>query len=91
MITTPSQPAGSDEEFVFSRSIATPPALSEGSAGEAVMDLQTALAGLGLFETKIDGVFGPITRRAVIKFQRSHQLKADGVVGPKTWADIIPD
>lgn len=31
-----------------------------------------------------DGIFGPLTRNAVMLWQRRHNLVADGVVGPKT-------
>ena len=55
------------------------------------MDLQSALADMNIFNANIDGVFGPETRQSVIEFQQNHQLKSDGVVGPKTWAAIIPD
>ncbi|MGB3767747.1 MAG: peptidoglycan-binding domain-containing protein [Phormidesmis sp.] len=76
---------------MVSRSNQAPPTLLEGSKGQAVKKLQAALAELKILTSKIDGIFGPDTCQAVMEFQRSHQLTADGVVGPKTWADIIPD
>jgi hypothetical protein len=35
-----------------------------------------------------DGVFGPITERAVKRFQRSNGLLVDGIVGPQTRAAL---
>ncbi|MEW6246035.1 MAG: peptidoglycan-binding domain-containing protein [Nitrospirota bacterium] len=35
-----------------------------------------------------DGIYGAATRAAVIRFQRTHGLKPDGIVGPKTWASL---
>jgi len=34
---------------------------------------------------KVDGMFGPKTRTAVVEFQRSHGLAPNAVVGPQTW------
>lgn len=53
--------------------------LKLGTKNGYVRTLQTAL---GL---KRDGVFGPQTKEAVIKFQKSKGLTPDGVVGPSTW------
>src|SRR5207344_172965 len=52
------------------------------SAGVAA--LQVALHGRGLYHGTIDGVRGPATTRAVMRFQRRVGLPADGVAGPKT-------
>ena len=40
---------------------------------------------------KPDGIYGPVTKKAVIAFQKANPKlgAADGVVGPKTWAAII--
>jgi peptidoglycan hydrolase-like protein with peptidoglycan-binding domain len=34
----------------------------------------------------IDGDFGPMTKAAVIAFQKKSNLAPDGVVGLKSWA-----
>jgi peptidoglycan hydrolase-like protein with peptidoglycan-binding domain len=38
--------------------------------------------------SKIDGIFGPLTRKDVLDFQGDTGLDADGIVGPKTWDAI---
>lgn len=64
--------------------------LGIGAWGEDVTTLQQALTNLG-YPVKIDEIFGPETRVAVIKFQETHfdesgaPLIVDGIVGPKTW------
>jgi peptidoglycan hydrolase-like protein with peptidoglycan-binding domain len=35
-----------------------------------------------------DGDFGTMTLDAVLRFQREHGLKADGIVGPDTYAAL---
>ena len=60
--------------------------LTLGSTGQAVKDLQTSLKQLGFYKGPINGKYGRQTQAAVIKFQQSKNLPADGVVGPKTRA-----
>ena len=37
----------------------------------------------------VDGVYGNYTEKAVLKYQNVKKLKADGIVGPITWAGLI--
>jgi GH25 family lysozyme M1 (1,4-beta-N-acetylmuramidase) len=53
------------------------------ATGVDVAALQQRLEDLG-FTVSVDGSFGPQTRLAVIGFQESRGLTADGVVGPLT-------
>lgn len=64
------------------------PILREGATGQDVVALQDALAAHGFSPGASDGDFGPRTLAAVIAFQRSRGLVADGVVGPLTWAAL---
>lgn len=50
----------------------------------AVRSLQRGLVGLGIPPGPVDGRYGPLTTRAVERFQRAHGLVADGIVGPQT-------
>jgi putative chitinase len=60
------------------------PSLRLNSAGPDVVALQRALAAAGFAPGDFDGVFGGGTEAALIAFQRSEGLVADGVAGPKT-------
>lgn len=64
------------------------PTLREGSRGSAVVTLQQKLKAAGFNPGAADGDFGPKTKAAVIAFQKSRHLVADGIVGPKTWAAL---
>jgi len=58
--------------------------LKIGSKGAAVKRLQKLLKVKGFDPGVIDGDFGPGTEAAVLAFQRSEGLLADGIVGPRT-------
>ncbi len=55
------------------------------SQGEDVRRLQARLNEIGNFGLTVDGIFGPATRTAVVRFQRSRGLDDDGIVGPLTF------
>jgi hypothetical protein len=63
-------------------------ALRLGVFGWDVSVLQFELTRVGLYRWPIDGYFGPETVRALRQFQRTHDLAADGVAGPRTLARI---
>jgi peptidoglycan hydrolase-like protein with peptidoglycan-binding domain len=52
--------------------------VKRGDRGAAVRSIQRELG------ITADGVFGPLTERAVKRFQRRHDLVPDGIVGPLT-------
>jgi glycosyltransferase XagB len=49
-----------------------------------VREVQRALRELDYRPGPVDGLFGPLTERAVIRFQRAEALEPDGIVGPHT-------
>jgi len=58
--------------------------LQVGMEGSEVRNLQVALSALGFDTGAPDGLFGPATKRAVMDFQRTHRLNADGIVDAET-------
>lgn len=65
--------------------------LKKGSSGDAVKGLQTLLNQKFGKSLTLDGVFGTTTLNAVVEFQKSYDLDADGIVGAKTWQALIGD
>lgn len=59
-----------------------------GAEGADVVKLQEKLKELGFNPGRVDGEFGSGTEAAVIAFQRSEGLLADGVVGVRTLAAL---
>lgn len=60
--------------------------LKQGSKGPEVTALQKKLKALGFDPKGTDGNFGPGTKAALIAFQKSKGLTADGKAGPKILA-----
>jgi N-acetylmuramoyl-L-alanine amidase len=57
--------------------------LKKGSRGESVRKVQSKL------KLTVDGMFGPITERAVKRFQAKNKLVVDGIVGKATWNKLF--
>ena len=55
-----------------------------GSRSDEVRQIQTALKNRGYFNSKVDGIFGTITKNAVERFQKDNGLKVDGIAGKNT-------
>ena len=56
--------------------------------GAGVSAVQARLRANG-YCLAVDGAFGPITRATVQRFQRAHRLRADSIVGGRTWGALV--
>jgi len=63
--------------------------LKPGDQGMQVKALQRALAHLGYPPGKVDGIYGPLTKGAVARFQGAAKIKVDGICGPVTLAALV--
>jgi peptidoglycan hydrolase-like protein with peptidoglycan-binding domain len=54
------------------------------SARPSTAALQVALKAVNLYSGAVDGIRGPMTRRALLRFQRRQGLAVDGIAGPQT-------
>lgn len=68
----------------------TKPTIRRGDSGQYVTLAQTELINKGYScgSFGADGQFGAATEKAVIQFQKDHNLTADGIIGAKTWAAL---
>ena len=65
------------------------PLLKQGMEDAAVTTVQQLLAARGYYTGDCDGIFGELTRRAVMDFQTDNDLETDGEVGGKTWKTLL--
>ena len=56
---------------------------------DEVRGVQARLRRLGFRPGPIDGLFGPLTEDAVVRFQTTRGLSRDGVVGPATRRSLL--
>lgn len=68
--------------------VKTLPQLQQGDSGDAVILMQKLLRYLGK-KLAVTGSFNDETRNRVTEFQRTNRLVADGVVGDRTWSELI--
>lgn len=59
--------------------------ISYGETGADVAEAQCLLRRAGVSPGGIDGMFGPLTLRAVKTFQQRAGLDVDGMLGPRSW------
>jgi peptidoglycan hydrolase-like protein with peptidoglycan-binding domain len=58
--------------------------IGQGATGSEVTVIQERLQRLGYFNQSPTGVFGSVTKNAVIQFQQENGIPTDGVVGEQT-------
>ena len=64
--------------------------LRPGDRGTYVELVQLALWRSGYLTDLPDGIYGPRTQAAVIRFQQDMGLRADAIVGERTWRVLYP-
>lgn len=65
------------------------PTLKKGAKGNITKLLQEKVVNLGYSTNGVDGIFGNGTHNAVIQYQKSKGLSADGIVGQNTWRKLL--
>lgn len=62
--------------------------LDTNSTGFDVVEVQCLLREHGFDPKTTDGLYGRDTKEAATRFQAARGLVTDGIVGPKTWAEL---
>lgn len=83
----PAVPAGVDLRTGILKLL---PTLRRGSTGRPVRRIQ-ALLNLWDHQLEPDSDYGQATTVAVRLHQAANKLEVDGVVGPATWASVVPE
>lgn len=60
--------------------------LSIGNRGKDVLEAQRLLTDSGFYQGRLDGSYGVLTEEAVALFQKTFNLKSDGIIGSKSLA-----
>lgn len=71
---------------VFAVCLCALPAFSQ--SGDTVHDAQQVLKDKGLYTGSVDGIYGPLTRKAVRSYQEQQNLTPDGRLGPQTLSSL---
>jgi hypothetical protein len=71
---------------VFAFCVCALPAL--GQSGDSVREAQQILKDKGFYSGSVDGIYGPLTRKAVRNYQKQQNLNADGRLGPQTLSSL---
>ena len=56
--------------------------------GVSIDTVQKVLKKAGYYDGNIDGKLGAKTKAGIVSFQKDNNLKADGILGGKTWAAL---
>jgi len=73
----------------FQDPLRAPLLLHVGDTGDAVADLQSRLAAIGLVSEDQPGVYGTSTAKCVSLLQDRRGLPADGICDANTWAAVV--
>lgn len=79
---------GSKQTNVFEKGVMKAVKSKESAGKFTLKQVQTALKNAGYYKGTVDGKTGKNTKKAIKAFQKDNGLKADGVVGKKTWLKL---